>query len=193
MLDKTHPQLLQFPGDNNTYMLGEISGHNTVVACLPSSVYGPNSAATIAAHMRTTFHSIQFGLMVGIGGGVPSTKDDIRLGDVVVSKPTGILVHYDYGKTVAGGVFHQTGMMNQPPQVLLNAIAQLHADEILGNNKGVAGLISDVLDANVEAKSPFSRPADEQDWLFDPAYDHDSEGGDTCIKCDKKQLIHRDQ
>jgi nucleoside phosphorylase len=36
--------------------------------------------------------------MVGIGGGVPTAKNDIRLGDVVVSKPTvlGIgVVHYD--------------------------------------------------------------------------------------------------
>ena len=188
MLDKTHPQLLQSPGDNNTYTLGEISGHNIVVACLPSVVYGPISAATAAAHMRTTFPSIRFSLMVGIGGKV---QNDIRVGDVVVSKPTGALggvVHYDYGKTVAGGVFHQTGIMNQPPQVLLSAITQLHADEILGNNKGVAGVI---LDANVEMKSAFSRPADEQDWLFDPAYDH-PEGEDTCIKCDRRYPIHRE-
>jgi nucleoside phosphorylase len=115
-------------------------------------VYGTISAATVAAHMRTTFPSIRFGLMVGIGGGVPSTNNDIRLGDVVVSKPTGILggvVQYDYGKTVASGVFQQTGMMNQPPQVLLNAIARLHADEILGNNQGIVEVISDVLNTNV--------------------------------------------
>ena len=47
-------------------------------------------------------------------------------------------MHYDYGKTVANRVFHQTGMMHQPPQVLLKAIA---ADEILGNNKGIVGVI----------------------------------------------------
>jgi nucleoside phosphorylase len=27
--------------------------------------------------------------MVGIGGGIPSTKNDIRLGDIVVSLPEG--------------------------------------------------------------------------------------------------------
>ena len=130
--------------------------------------------------------------MVGIGGGVPSTNDDIRLGDVVVSKPTGVLggvVQYDYGKTVANGVFQQTGMMNQPPQVLLNAIARLHADEILGNNQSIVKVISDVL--SVEMKAPFSRPADEQDRLFNSAYDH-PQHEDTCINCDKEQLIHRD-
>ena len=148
ILDKTHPQLSQPAGDNNAYTLGEISGHNIVMACLPSGVYGTIPAATVAAHMRTTFPSIHFGLMVGIGGGVPSTNEDIRLGDIVVSKPTGILggvVQYDYGKTVASGAFQQTGMMNQPPQVLLNTIARLQADEILGNNHGIIEVISDAL------------------------------------------------
>src|ERR1700722_1849571 len=150
MLDNIHPQLSQPPGDDNAYTLGEISGHNIVVACLPSGVYGVVSAATVAAHMRITFPSIRFGLMVGIGGGVPSTKNDIRLGDVVVSKPTdafGGVVQYDYGKTVANGVFQQTGMMNLTPQVLLNAIARLHSDEMLGNNQGILEVISNRLHA----------------------------------------------
>ena len=40
-------------------------------------------------------------------------------------------------------------------------------------------------------KSPFSRPSDEQDRLFNPAYDHPQDE-DTCTKCDEVQLIHRD-
>ena len=36
----------------------------------------------------------------------------------------------------------------------------------------------------------FKRPADEQDRLFNPAYDH-PQREDTCINCDKRQLIHR--
>ncbi|KAN0070878.1 hypothetical protein V8E54_011043 [Elaphomyces granulatus] len=195
MLDKIHPQLSQPPGDDNAYTLGEISGHNIVVACLPSGVYGVVSAATVVAHMRITFPSIRFGLMVGIGGGVPSTKNDIRLGDVVVSKPTdafGGVVQYDHGKIVTSGVFQQTGMMNQPPQVLLNAIARLHADDIMGGqSQSIAHMISDVLNENVEMKAPCSRPADEQDTLFNSAYDH-PQHEDTCINCDKRQLIHRD-
>ncbi|KAN0072745.1 hypothetical protein V8E54_008859 [Elaphomyces granulatus] len=195
MLDKTHPQLLQSAADDNAYMLGEISGHNIVIACLPSGVYGTVSAATVAANMRTTFPSIRFGLMIGIGGGVPSMNNDIRLGDVVVSKPTGVLggvVQYDYGKTVASGVFQQTGMMNQPPQVLLNAIARLHADEILGNNQSIVEVISNALNTNVQTKSKslFSRPADGHDRLFKPAYDHPP-SEDTCINCEQRQLIHR--
>ncbi|KAN0070706.1 hypothetical protein V8E54_010871 [Elaphomyces granulatus] len=194
MLDNIHPQLSQPPGDDNAYTLGEISGHNIVVACLPSGMYGVISAATVAAHMRITFPSICFGLMVGIGGGVPSTKNDIRLGDVVVSKPTdgfGGVVQYDFGKTVASGVFQQTGMMNQPPQVLLNAISRLHSDEMLGINQGILEVISDRLNTNVDMKTLFSRPADGQDILFNSVYDH-PQHEDTCVNCDKRQLVHRD-
>ena len=36
--------------------------------------------------MLSSFESIRFGLMVGIGGGIPSEKHDIRLGNVAVSK-----------------------------------------------------------------------------------------------------------
>jgi hypothetical protein len=53
-------------------------------------------------HMLSSFPSIRFGLMVGIGGGAPKLPDrDIRLGDVVVSMPTGTyggVIQYDYGK-----------------------------------------------------------------------------------------------
>ena len=56
--------------------------------------------------------------MVGIGGCVPGKGVDIRLGDVVVSKPTGDfggVVQYDFCKTVAQGVFERTGRLNRPP------------------------------------------------------------------------------
>ena len=43
----------------------------------------------MANQMLSSFPSIRFGLLVGIGGGVPSEETDIRLGDVVVSKPKG--------------------------------------------------------------------------------------------------------
>jgi nucleoside phosphorylase len=82
-------------------------------------------------------------------------------------------------------------MMNQPPQVLLHAIARLQADEMLGSNQSIVEMTSNVLNTNVNMKAQFSRPADEQDRLFDSAYDH-PHGEDSCINCDKRELIHRD-
>ena len=54
-----------------------------------AGAYGNISAATVGMQLLSSFHSIRFGLMVGIGGGVPSSNADIRLGDIVVSQPSG--------------------------------------------------------------------------------------------------------
>ncbi|KAF9891451.1 hypothetical protein FE257_003917 [Aspergillus nanangensis] len=107
MLDKTHNPLPKLPTDSNAYRFGELNGHYIVIASLPSSVYEKASAASVVSRMRLTFPQLQYGLMVGIGGGVPSKNHDIRLGDVVVSKPVGKysgVIQYDYGKAVQGAV-----------------------------------------------------------------------------------------
>jgi nucleoside phosphorylase len=64
---------------------------------------GVTSAARVAEEMLWTFTSLQFKLMIGIGGGLLDARDDIRLGDVVVSRPEGSfrgVIQYDHGKTV---------------------------------------------------------------------------------------------
>src|SRR4029077_15756366 len=135
MLDEEHPKLSQSQIDINVYTLGVIKGHNVVIACLPSGVYGTTSATAVITQLRSTFPDIKFGLMVGIGGGVPSRNVDIRLGDVVVSRPSGSssgVVQYDYGKTIRDGRFEQTGSLNKPPPILLNAISQLISDHKMG-------------------------------------------------------------
>ena len=89
--------------DTNAYTIGTMAGHNVVIAVLPE--YGTNSAASAAANMLNSFPIIKFGLMVGIGGGAPSEMNDIRLGDIVVSKPTnghGGVYQYDFGKKDPG-------------------------------------------------------------------------------------------
>jgi hypothetical protein len=60
--------------------LGEIGGNNVVIAVLPDGEYGISSAASVARDMLHSYPNIRIGLMVGIGGGVPSKRHDIRLG-----------------------------------------------------------------------------------------------------------------
>lgn len=91
MMDETHTKLKKERGDENEYTLGRIGAHNIVIACLPAGLIGIGPAAIVANNMLRSF-SIKFGLMVGVGGGVWSKKDDIRLGDVVVSQPQGLMV-----------------------------------------------------------------------------------------------------
>jgi hypothetical protein len=58
--------------------------------------------------MLHTFKEIRFGLIVSIGGGVLSLKNDIRLKDVIVSRLEGTfsgVVQYNSGKVVKNGEF----------------------------------------------------------------------------------------
>ena len=179
MLDEEHDDLARELSDNdeNLYSLGSIGGHNVAIVCLPAGRIGNNPAAAVGAQMRATFKGIRFGLMVGIGGGVPSTEVDIRLGDVVVSQPHktfGGVVQYDMGKTTLSG-FERIGSLNSPPQVLLSAITKAQANEHRGRSK----LVKYMLKLDLIPK--FQRSNTGPDVLFDAAYDHD--GGQTCDKC----------
>ncbi|KAL4755678.1 nucleoside phosphorylase domain-containing protein [Aspergillus foveolatus] len=191
MLDEIHDPLPTPVNDRNNYILGNIGPHNIVVACLPAGVYGITSATNVVTQMIATFESIQIGLMVWIGGGVPSSKADIRLGDLVVSKLTGKLggvVQYDSGKTIANGEFEQTGALSKPPQAVLTTAAKMQAEHMVLGNR-----IADHL-AEMEAKYPvmqeFACPGQENDRLFKSEYDHDR-AYFTCNRCDPTQCITR--
>jgi nucleoside phosphorylase len=191
MLDATHNQLLQPASDGNAYTLGKIHGHNVVVICLPAGVCGTTAAATVVSQMLSTFPGIHFGLMVGIGGGVPG-KNDIRLGDVVVSVPTGTsggIVQYDASETTSGH-FEQTGIPNQPPRILLSAISQLESTKMITKDCGISGILSDLFEKNPSMEFEFVRPPPELDRLFKTEYDH-LESDDTCEKCDRNYLVDR--
>ncbi|GKZ26792.1 hypothetical protein AbraCBS73388_003177 [Aspergillus brasiliensis] len=192
MLDDVHPPLPQPESDHNVYTLGRIGSHNVVVACLPGGVYGTISATGVVSHMVSTFPTLRsgFGLMVGIGGGVPSPRNDIRLGDVVVSRPTTTssgVIQFDYGKTLRGGQFQHTGSLNKPPPVLLKAVSQLESGYMTGE-RPTRDILNDTLHKSEKIREEFSRP--KVDWLFLPTYDHeDSE--QNCSACDQTQLVER--
>lgn len=137
LFDRRHANIETIPGDNNQYALGTMAGHFIVAACLPAGEYGTNSAASAASSMKCSFSQIRFCLLVGIAGGAPSKKNDIRLGDVVVSLPTGTgsgVLQYDLGKEREDSHFEMTGFLQRPPRVLTNAINFLRSDPDLGNN-----------------------------------------------------------
>jgi nucleoside phosphorylase len=120
MLDEEYQDLPCEPNNTNLYILGHIGEHNIVIACLPAGQTGTYSAAGVAVQIKSKFTSIRFGVMVGIGGGVPSAEHDVQLGDVVVSQlymEHGRVVQYDFGKTTPGG-FVRTGFLNTPPIIL---------------------------------------------------------------------------
>jgi nucleoside phosphorylase len=185
MLDEEHDAPECDAHDTNIYTCGRIGEHNVVIACLPEGQMGTNPAAAVAVQMKSTFSSTRFGLMVGIGGGIPSGEADIRLGDVVVSKPHkvhGGVVQYDSGKTTSNG-FKRTGSLNSPPTILLNAIAKVQARHM----RGTGSLLEHLL--KLVELPEFGRKAAGPDALFDAKYDH--KGGATCGKCNHDYLIER--
>ena len=190
MLDGEHPRLRNIAGDENDYTLGRIGPHDVAVACLPAGVTGKASAAVVATNMMRSF-PIKVGLMVGIGGGVPSKSADIRLGDVVVSQPTGQhggVVQWDFGKMERGGVFRRTGTLNKPPRVLLTALAGLQArHEVEGSN--ILKTLAEMLVNRPNMAKNFGYPGRKNDWLFEADYDHID--GQECNECDLKRLVRR--
>ncbi|EUC37861.1 hypothetical protein COCCADRAFT_32961 [Bipolaris zeicola 26-R-13] len=111
MLDEEHDMPPSSTHDTNIYTCGRVGKHNVVIACLPEGQMGTHSAAAVAV------------------------KDaDIRLGDVVVSKPHqvhGGVVQYDSGKVTPSG-FERTGWLDAPPPVLLHAVTNLKASHMRG-------------------------------------------------------------
>ncbi|KAJ4857806.1 ankyrin repeats (3 copies) domain-containing protein [Trichoderma breve] len=136
MLDTIHDDLPNPPSDPNAYTLGSVGKHNIVIACLPEGRYGNNAATTTVTWMVSTFPSVRFGLMVGIGGGIPS--NGVRLGDVVVSKPDSCfpgVIQWDRGKIERGGTIEHTGSLNNPPTALLTSLAKLGTKRELEGSK----------------------------------------------------------
>jgi nucleoside phosphorylase len=191
MLDEIHEQPQeQDPSDQNNYCLGRIQRHNVVIAWLPD--YGTTSAAVVAEQMLHTFKEIRFGLMVGIGGGVPSVKNDIRLGDVVVSRPEGTLggvVQYDSGKAMKDGHFEQTGSLDRPPRTLLTAQRTLEATHDMEDNK-IPIFLSEMGTNYPKTRIKFVCPGAENDQLFREDYEH-PDMSLNCDACEASQLIHR--
>ena len=185
MLDEEHKDFPQDNSDDNLYTLGRISEHNIVIACLPAGQTGTNSAASVANRMKSKFSSIRFGLLVGVGGGVPSAEPNIRLGDVVVSQPLlghGGVVQYDFGKTTPNG-FERTGFLNTPPTILLEALTKVQANRY-------GGISSLTRYLSIFSNLPgFARSDTGPDILFESSYNHI--GGHTCERCSKDRLLVR--
>jgi nucleoside phosphorylase len=189
MLDEDHEALTTDENDRNSYTFGRIGDHNVVVACLPAGIMGNNSAATVAIDMLRSF-PIKIGLMVGVGGGVWSTKFDIRLGDVVVSQPDGShggVVQWDFGKMESSG-FRRTGSLNKPPRPLLNAVQDIKTRHITDEHN-LAEHLSKMLRNKPKMAKTFIYQGSEHDNLYQSSYGH--VGGETCDTCEIGQIVKR--
>ncbi|KAK5071394.1 hypothetical protein LTR70_010588 [Exophiala xenobiotica] len=157
-LDERHqPITCQDKLDPNNYVVGRIHDHNVVIACLPAGVYGTNAAARVANDMLRTFTGLRFGLMVGIGGGIPNLHKglDIRLGDVVISQPDETFGEW-------------SRFLKPPPTILLAALSTLQAEHDLEDSK-VPTILADMVKKHPNlVKNGYGSPGQENDTLYCP-------------------------
>jgi nucleoside phosphorylase len=181
--------------DSNDYTLGRMGKHNIVIAVLPDGEYGISSATAVAKDMLHTFTNIRIGLMVGIGGGAPTQKHDIRLGDIVVSAPrngeSGVF-QYDFGKTIQEQSFQTTGFLNQPPVILRTAVSGLKSHYELEGHQ-----LKEAIDCILEKKSrlqkKYKRPDRGRDILHQSTVVHLNDKGNCSVICgqDPTNLVLR--
>jgi nucleoside phosphorylase len=177
MLDVKHELVdSQHKHDDNVYQLGSINKHNVVIAVLPE--YGTVNAAIAGKSMQSTFVNLRFGLLVGVGGGIPSEKNDIRLGDIAVSMPSGTepgVIEYDKGKRTTGE-FVRTGSLDKPPRLLLNATKTLKAESARTLGGEIMELVrgtfqdEDGEEDDDEEDPVFRYPAHLDDTLYENGY-----------------------
>ena len=182
-LDEKHdgPEYVS-PNDNNDYTLGKFGKHNVVIAVLPDGEYGISSAASVAKDMLHSFPNVRISLMVGIGGGAPSPKHDIRLGDIVVSTPRdgkGGVFQYDFGKITQDQSFQPTRFLNQPPAVLRAAVNGLKAQyESEGHQLEEA--IKSILEKKSKLRKKYQRPSPSSDRLYQTGVTHSLSDEASC-------------
>ncbi|KAI8272461.1 Kinesin light chain [Colletotrichum sp. SAR11_57] len=197
-LDEEHddcPPVAQ--NDNNNYALGKIGRHNVVIAVLPDREYGTNAAGTVARDMLHSFPNVRIGLMVGIGGGAPSSRYDVRLGDVVVSSRNGGkggVFQYDFGKVVQNQdiSFEHTGFLDQPPTLLRTAVNALKSRyKRKGHQLNTA--IDGALERWPRLRGEYSRPPLASDRLYrsEITHPHSSEGCIRVCSDDSTHMIPR--
>ncbi|KAK6516721.1 hypothetical protein TWF506_006613 [Arthrobotrys conoides] len=202
LLDNEHASLPPKGKDDNIYILGEMGAHNVVIAC-PAG-YGTNAASHTVTNMLRTYENIRFGLLVGVGGGAPTPNNprkDIRLGDVVVSRPEGSnggVFQFDMGKQVDEEYKIQSHL-NKPPGLLIQA-----TKVVSSNQKLKRGEMNDYIQKAIKAAEELTDldqpnfPGRDKDKLFKASFKHKpsapGEDNYNCENCDDTmQEIRKDR
>lgn len=180
--------------DHNTYLAGRMHEHNIMIACLPAGIDGVVSAAAVGKDITRTFPQMRLILLVGIAGGIPhlSKHVDIRLGDIVVSQPSGAfggVVQYDKGKSNVDG-FERKGALNAPPPMILSAVNLLKSRKRLGQSQILKNLA--LLHSNHPAMVGYDRPSSQHDRIYQASFHHPP-GNSTCHDCPAEHTISREQ
>jgi hypothetical protein len=153
-LDETYVLPTPLPLDGNRYTVGRIGVHLVVIAAPRPTARSVTNAAAVIGDMLRSFPNIKTGLTVGIGSGVPDEAHDIRLGDVIISKPfceTGGLVQFDFERSIRDRRIYITGQLDRPSRALRAGVkrAQLNL-----SNRRIEEIIGEITPSTSSVKDP---------------------------------------
>ena len=109
-------------------------------------------------------------------------KHDIRLGDIIVSSPRngkGGVLQYDFGKTIQGQGFQNTGFLNQPPMLLRTAMSGLEAQYESDGHK-FEEAIESIFEKKPRLRKKYKRPDLSSDRLYHSGVVHPANNEASC-------------
>lgn len=155
--------------------LGRIAAQNIVIiGCLQT--VDSTVAASVASQIKNAFPNLKYSLLITEGGGVPTKTDAgvIRLGDIVVSRPTSEhpgAVKYDLTKAKSGQ-FECTGAaIARPPTLLFTAAQEVAAKRVSSLHDPIRDNVKRI-DASAKEPGRYRYPGAELDHLCQAGYRH---------------------
>ena len=176
-----------------TYYRGKLVEQDVVAVCLPIGDIGRDTAGAQAALLKQRYPSLRLRFLVGIAGGTPDDRHDIRLGDVVIGTR---IVNYQRGHQENGNLRHDDHLYDAP-RALLDGLNHptlrfqsngRHLEEILSRMN--ANFRRHVANDKV-SEDQWSRPEAGHDLLFRHDYSHKKSNASNCDACDTKKLLKR--
>lgn len=200
MLDEEHDR-----PDNvsDVYKYGSMAGHNIVIATPAPGKRMNVNIAMLTAPMGIPFPNIKTKLLVGIGGGVPSSIPasdallDIHLGDVVVGwttdgKPP--VVYYDSGIHGTDSFEAHDFVPGPDDKASLKVLSYLLSEQRqnANNQTKFEDHIKKLHEKSARSgrERQYQHPGLEHDKLFRAEYRH-PDGSEGCIECDTEKLVKR--
>lgn len=182
MLDEIHHSLPRRQGDTNEYIFGKMGRYNVVIASLPTGLSGLTIATQTAMHIRYSFEFLEVCFLVSTGGGTPG-ESDIRLGDIVVSRPTkkfpGVM-GYDI-RNVRNGRHSPIGVFNKPPELAMRTVFALNAQQIPHcTSPAVTQFYNEAREHSPRLRDQSTHPGGDPQFLFASASQHGSGESSAC-------------
>ncbi|KAL2829430.1 purine and uridine phosphorylase [Aspergillus cavernicola] len=192
MLDREfgEPQIPLKTDKEYAMTLGIMGNHKIVILNLLTEENGDECGSALVAELLAKFPQIRFGVMVGVGAGIPDYEGDevrdIRVGDVVV----GSYKADDGGVFVYDGWEPYTilGTFNAPPRCLRPAVVglQTRRGECMSR---VSARINNMLEKRAHMAKTWRRPDATTDLLYRSGYDKDD--GGICSGWKEAQEVSR--